>query len=235
MPVHVVTALFDSYEEASGAVDRLERAGLEAGAISLVSSDGAQRARFGDRIGDPLGDAPENMSGLPGSAAAGGPAGHVGLGTGASIGTVLGGGAGLLAGLGLLAVPGLGPVVAAGWLSSTLVGAGVGAAAGGMMGALTDAGLSEADAAGYAEGVRRGGTLVTVRAEREDAERVADILDGAGTVDLDQSQARWRQEGWDDTAWRTDGWGEDAAGGGRAPSLGRDRGGRVRISPGRQG
>ena len=30
--------------------------------------------------------------------------------------------------LGMLAIPGLGPVVAAGWLASTLVGAGAGAA-----------------------------------------------------------------------------------------------------------
>jgi hypothetical protein len=35
----------------------------------------------------------------------------------------VGGAAGLLAGLGLLAIPGLGPVVAAGWLAATAVGA----------------------------------------------------------------------------------------------------------------
>ena len=86
---------------------------------------------------------------------------NTGTATGASLGTVLGGGAGLLAGLGMLAIPGLGPVVAAGWLASTLVGAGVGAAAGGVVGALTDAGVSHEDAHAYAEGINRGGTLVT--------------------------------------------------------------------------
>jgi tetratricopeptide (TPR) repeat protein len=43
--------------------------------------------------------------------------------TGAGIGALVGGTAGLLAGIGLLAIPGLGPVVAAGWLASTALGA----------------------------------------------------------------------------------------------------------------
>lgn len=59
---------------------------------------------------------------------------------------MLGGGAGLLAGLGILAIPGLGPVLAAGWLASTLVGAGAGAATGGLVGALAGAGIDDADA-----------------------------------------------------------------------------------------
>src|SRR6202045_1264027 len=46
-----------------------------------------------------------------------------GTGTGAGIGATIGGATGLLAGLGLLAIPGLGPVVAAGWLASTALGA----------------------------------------------------------------------------------------------------------------
>jgi hypothetical protein len=67
----------------------------------------------------------------------------------------------LLAGLGLLAIPGLGPVVAAGWLASTALGAVAGGAAGGLIGALTAAGVSQEDAHVSAEGIRRGGTLVT--------------------------------------------------------------------------
>src|SRR6478752_10172781 len=50
---------------------------------------------------------------------------------GAGIGAGVGGAAGLLAGLGLLAIPGVGPVVAAGWLAATAVGAAAGAATGG--------------------------------------------------------------------------------------------------------
>jgi len=59
------------------------------------------------------------------------------------MGAALGGGAGLLAGLGVMAIPGLGPVVAAGWLASVLLGAGAGAATGGIIGALTGAGIPE--------------------------------------------------------------------------------------------
>src|SRR6185369_10245512 len=87
---------------------------------------------------------------------------------GAGIGGALGGGAGLLAGLG--------PVVAAGWLASTAVGVAAGAATGGIVGALADAGVDRDHAAVYSESVRRGGTMVTVRARNEDAGRIAALL-----------------------------------------------------------
>ena len=183
-----ITALFDQYQDAAEAVRALEEAGVPAGDVSVVSNDAAERDRYG---ATPTRDVDEGG----------------GAGTGATVGTILGGGAGLLAGVGLMAIPGLGPVVAAGWLISTLVGAGAGAAAGavvgGLAGSLTEAGVSEADARAYAEGVRRGGTLVTVRtADEALADRITAILDAKGTVDLDERSATWRQEGWtghDDT------------------------------------
>ena len=45
-----------------------------------------------------------------------------------------------------------------------------------MVGALIEAGVSENDAAGYAEGVRRGGTLVTIRVMGQDREFYEDKL-----------------------------------------------------------
>ena len=99
-------------------------------------------------------------------------------GTGAGIGTAVGGGAGLLAGLGLLAIPGLGPVVAAGWLAATAVGAVAGAATGGIVGALVGAGMEPDHANVYSEAIRRGGTLVTVRVRDEDAARLDAIMAG---------------------------------------------------------
>jgi uncharacterized membrane protein len=92
------------------------------------------------------------------------------------IGAALGGAAGLLAGLGAFVLPGIGAVVAAGWLASALTGAVAGGAAGGVVGALIEAGVSENDAAGYADGVRRGGTLVTIRVMGQDREFYEDIL-----------------------------------------------------------
>ncbi len=73
-----------------------------------------------------------------------------------------------------LAIPGIGPIVAAGPLAATLAGAGVGAVAGGLIGGLTRAGVPEDEANVYAEAVRRGGALVTVRAEDSRAEVAAD-------------------------------------------------------------
>ena len=115
-------------------------------------------------------------------------------------GTMIGGGLGLAAGLGALAIPGVGPVVAAGWLVATLTGAGVGAVVGagggGLIGSLTHAGVPEDDAHLYAEGVRRGGSLVTVRADDTRAAEVESILNGGNAVNLVGRRAEYQQAGW---------------------------------------
>ena len=181
MATQTLTALFDRYDDAVEAVRRLEQAGVPHADIGLVSNDAAHSQYYGAIPGDadPMPDAPVS-----------------GTGAGASLGTLVGGGAGLLAGLGLLAIPGLGPVVAAGWLAATLVGAGVGAAAGGLVGSLTDIGVPEAEAHAYAEGVDRGGTLLTVRAEPDTAARIGAILDHDAAVDLTERSGTWRDQGW---------------------------------------
>ena len=59
--------------------------------------------------------------------------------------------------------------------------------------------MSEGDAQAYGEGVRRGGTLVTVRvdpAQAALAPTVAAILERHGAVDLDEKADAWRAEGW---------------------------------------
>jgi len=80
--------------------------------------------------------------------------------------------------------------------ASTLVGAGIGAAAGGIIGALVGAGIPEADAGFYAEGVRRGGTLVLVKSSDDMAQRAYDILRRYGAVDVDERSGSWRESGW---------------------------------------
>jgi uncharacterized membrane protein len=115
---------------------------------------------------------------------------------GAGIGAGIGGAAGLLAGLGMLAIPGIGPVVAAGWLASTAAGAVAGAAAGGLVGSFTNAGVSEEDAHYYAETVRRGGTVVSVKAADAHAATAEAIMDGATPIDRDTRMAQYREEGW---------------------------------------
>ena len=177
-----ISRLYDNYPDAQRAVARLETAGVPHSEISIVANNsdnwfGANNHKKVDRDRDGVDDRAESA------------------GKGAGIGAGLGGAAGLLAGLGLLAIPGLGPVVAAGWLVSTAVGAAAGAATGGLIGALTQAGISKEDAHVYAEGVRRGGTLVSARVSESDRSRLDAVLNESA-VNLRDRSAAWQKSGW---------------------------------------
>ncbi len=115
---------------------------------------------------------------------------------GAGVGAAIGGVGGLLAGLGAFAIPGVGPVIGAGWLATTLIGAAGGAAAGGVVGALTDAGVEDRHAHVYAEGVRRGGSLVSARVDETQADAAAAILRSGGSVDIEELRSDYETGGW---------------------------------------
>lgn len=172
-----VSGLFDTYDQAAEAVRDLKAFGIPDGDVSMVASNAEGRYKVDDTEG----------------AAAG-------AGTGAGLGAAVGGAGGLLTGLGLMAIPGVGPVVAAGWLAATAAGAAAGAVAGGavggIIGALTDSGVPEDDAHVYAEGVRRGGTLVTARVADEDVAQAEAILKRSNWVDLEGRRSAYRAEGW---------------------------------------
>ena len=175
-----ISRLYDNYTDAQKAVRSLEAAGVPHSDISIVSNNSDNwfsTDKKIDRDRDGVDDRAE------------------GAGKGAGIGAGVGGAAGLLAGLGLLAIPGLGPVVAAGWLAATAVGAAAGAATGGIVGALTEAGVSEEDAHTYAEGVRRGGTLVSARVPDADRSRLDAVLNQSA-VNLRDRSAAWQKSGW---------------------------------------
>lgn len=55
------------------------------------------------------------------------------------------------------------------------------------------------DHATYAESIRRGGIMVTVRSEDDHVDRIIDILEQHGSVDLDERESTWRSEGWTGT------------------------------------
>lgn len=175
-----VVGLFDDYTDAESAIRELEAAGVLSTDISVIANNRADRYGNYPQYGVDRGAYAEGS----------------GTGTGAGIGAVLGGAAGLLAGIGALAIPGVGPVVAAGALASTLAGAGVGAVVGGLVGALVEAGIPREHADIYAEAVRRGGTLVTVRTDELLRDRVADILARHSPVDIEERAATWRETGW---------------------------------------
>ncbi len=212
MAQRTITRAYDSYAAATGVIQALESAGIPHSDISLVGRDGAQSGPVGTTgTGTGTGMGTGTGAGLTGTGTGTDlprdEETEKGAGTGATIGTVLGGGAGLLAGIGSLAIPGVGPVVAAGWLIATLTGAGVGAAvgggAGGLVGALTGAGVPDEDAHVYAETVRRGGNLVTVRADESQAPTVEAIMDGQTAINTTTRRAEYQSSGWtrhDETA-----------------------------------
>ncbi|MGE6784502.1 general stress protein [Ensifer adhaerens] len=172
-----VSGLFDDYADARSAVTALEDRGVPSDDISIVSNN----------AGDRYGNANESNA-------------AEGAGTGAGLGAAVGGIGGLLTGLGVMAIPGVGPVVAAGWLAATAAGAAAGAvaggAAGGIIGAMTSSGVPEDHAHVYAEGVRRGGAVVTARVDdalQADAEA---ILRRGSWVDPVQRRASYAEQGW---------------------------------------
>lgn len=166
-----ITRLFDDPADAHKAVAALENNGFTSDEVSLVS----RYRPDGTLVED------DETSGAA---------------SGATLGGIAGGGAGLLAALGLIAIPGIGPLVAAGVLATTLAGAAAGGVAGGLIGALTDYGVSEDDANVYAEGVRRGGSLVTVRTADDRAAEADRILSAFSTVDIDRRRQYYSSAGW---------------------------------------
>jgi uncharacterized membrane protein len=175
-----ITALYDYREDAQDALRELQSMGIVREDISLVASDAAgEFSRYhGREISVQDSDTAE----------------------GAATGAVIGGLGGLVVGLAALAIPGVGPVLAAGPLASALVaagvGAGVGAVAGGLVGALIDLGLSEEEAGYYAEGVRRGGTLLTAQVPDTMTTQVMNVLDRHNAINVEERASQWRQTGW---------------------------------------
>jgi hypothetical protein len=96
----------------------------------------------------------------------------------------------------ILAVPGIGPVLGVGPLAAALAGTGGEVAGEGLLRALQEHGVPAPDAPAYAEGVRRGGALVSVETEAARAAQAREVMRRYAPVDLEAHAARWRQEGW---------------------------------------
>ncbi|RVT98709.1 hypothetical protein EOD42_00940 [Rhodovarius crocodyli] len=166
MPVETVTRLFDRPEDASAAYRQLQAAGFPESEISIAMADPDGR----------LHKLNQKHSGEE-------------VSEGATTGDLIMGGLGIAA-LGALAIPGIGPIIAGG----ALLAAGATAATGGMLGTLIGFGVSESDSHVYAEGVRQGGSLLTVRSER--AAEAQAILDSNAPVDLAARERDYRATGW---------------------------------------
>ncbi|MBC8166314.1 MAG: hypothetical protein H7Y20_10630 [Bryobacteraceae bacterium] len=171
-----VVGVFNSVSDAQSAVRELESQGILRDDISLVANKNATGYDTmdpvdRDKASDVVADA----------------------GIGAAIGGV---GGLLLAAAGAITLPVIGPILAAGPIVAALTGAGIGAATGGLIGALTESGIPETHAQHYAEGVRRGDVLVTVKAVGEKAEMASRILDQHNAIDVEDRVQDWQSRGW---------------------------------------
>ena len=182
-----VVGLYDDIEDARDVVDDLVDAGIARDDISLIARDvtGEYSTYLEEYDEDYDYEADYDYDDDDvGEAAAGGAVG----------GAIVGGLIGVLVGLGTFVIPGLGPVVAAGPLAAGLAGAGIGAAAGGLLGALVEWGIPEEEAEYYAEGVRRGSTLVAVKVADAYVDDVVEIMNENDPVDIERRAEYWREE-----------------------------------------
>ncbi|MEP7290443.1 MAG: DUF2382 domain-containing protein [Chloroflexota bacterium] len=170
-----VLALYDDFETARSAVEALVDAGFERSHISVVANDASEKYAGSIQNTDD---------------------GDVKSGEGAGFGAVVGG----LIGLGVALIPGVGPVLAAGPLAALVfggIGAAAGAATGGIVAGLVDLGMDQDEAEHYAEGIRRGGALVSVDLDADEhVERAESILNRYNPVNIDERGETYRSSGW---------------------------------------
>jgi uncharacterized protein (TIGR02271 family) len=178
--MRTVVGLYDRIDDAYRVVDALVKEGVSRDRIGIVARDSEGQYARSIKTDKPARDKDVTQ----------------GAAAGAGVGAAVGGLGGLLAGLGALMIPGIGPVIAAGPIVGALAGAGVGAAAGGVLGALIDLGIPEETAHVYAEGVRRGGTLVYATIDEAKASQVAQIMNRFNPVDINQRAQNWRSNKW---------------------------------------
>lgn len=172
-----VMGLVDSFEGARDLIDDLIDNGYSRDDIGIIAKEPEGRtAEDREKISD------AQISGVA---------------KGVGIGAAAGGIAGVVIGIAAFTLPGIGAVLAAGPIAAGLAGAGLGAVTGGVYGAIRNLGVPEEEAQYYAEGVRRGGVLVVVEVDEEDAERAEEIMTRDGVVDINERAREWKVAGWE--------------------------------------
>ena len=147
-----ITRIYEQHQQAQTAARELERSDLLSSDVSLLAnkdvSDRYQEAEDFSRAATNL-----------------------------DTGAIVAGPAARLASVEHVIIPGIGPLIAAGWLASVVLGAATHGESGGIVGALVSAGVHEDHAEAYSEAVHQGRTLLAVRVEEGRLNAVQDILD----------------------------------------------------------
>ena len=161
-----IVGVFETPEDAQGAVKELAKRGLTDAQIGVASHDYSQKTGAQARRLD--GEDSESYAG-----------------EGAATGLAAGAGVGALWGLGILAgaIPAIGPAIAGGTLAAILSSAAAGAAAAGVAGGLIGLGIPKDEAEFYESEYRAGKTIVTVTAMGRD-EEVRQVLQEWGAYDM---------------------------------------------------
>lgn len=173
-----ILGLYDDFADAQATMNDLMASGLSRDDVSLIANNSGQRFA-------PVGGTKTSDVSL-----------SSGVAGGVAEGAVIGGLTALAATLVTLLLPGIGPILAIGPLAATLSGAGIGAVGGGLIGGLVSSGISEEEASYYAEGVRRGGTLLSARVVDEDSiAQAEDIMKRRHPVDMTERGGYYRATG----------------------------------------
>jgi hypothetical protein len=171
-----LVAIFDDIAVARQVVEDLVNAKFARNSISLITNDAHnQYSHYLDKDYTPKDDAVTAVQG-------------------AGFGALVGAFTGILVGAAALTIPGIGLAIVAGPIVAGLTGAVAGSVTGGVVGALVKSGVPQDDAPYYAEGIRRGGTLISV--ETSDTLRAMDIMNRYGSVNIHARSELWRQAGW---------------------------------------
>ncbi len=171
-----IVTIYDDIVVARQVVEDLVNAGFARNSISLITNDAQnQYSHYLDKDYAPREDA-------------------VTAAQGAGFGAIVGALTGILVGVVTLMIPGIGLAIAAGPIVAGLTGAVAGAVTGGVVGVLVKSGVPEDVAPYYAEGIRRGGTLISI--QTSDILAVKDIMNRHGSINIHERVNLWRQNGW---------------------------------------
>ncbi len=181
----IIVALYDHYSDARGAVSDIVQAGVSGGGISLLANDSngdhpalSINPAYAREQFDEDSNKQSRFITL----------GEVGIG--------LGGLLGFLATISPVEVPGIAAMTANGAWVPAVGGAILGGIIGAVIGFATDHGVSTADSALYAEGLKRGGTLVTAKVADDTATKISGLLKARGAAKVEERPAEWTAEGW---------------------------------------